>query len=88
MSKARKGSSKANRYRQIIERIFWERYQEGAHEVAFQRDDFVRHAKLLRIKLPKNLGDIPIFPRPVTEQTRPRPVSIEDVLSTMNPCRL
>ena len=53
MSKAQKSSSKANRYIQIIERIFLERYQEGAKEVFFERDDFVRHAKLLKIKLPK-----------------------------------
>jgi hypothetical protein len=59
MSKARERKTKANRYMQIIERIFVERYHEGAQEVRFERDDFVRHAKLLRIKLPKNLGDIP-----------------------------
>jgi hypothetical protein len=58
MRKARKRTNKANRYIQIIERIFLERYQDGAQEVPFERDDFVRHAQLLKIKLPKNLGDI------------------------------
>ena len=50
--------SKANRYTQIIERIFLERYQEVDREVVFERDDLVRVAKSLKIKLPKNLGDI------------------------------
>src|SRR5262245_29288031 len=59
MSKAQRSPSKASRYIQIIERIFLERYQEGAKEIFFERDDFVRHAKMLKIKLPKNLGDIP-----------------------------
>jgi hypothetical protein len=58
MSKARKSSRKANRYMQIIERIFLEHYQEGAQEVPFERNEFVRHAKLLKVKVPKNLGDI------------------------------
>ena len=44
-SKARKRTNRANRYMQIIERIFLERYHDGAQEVSFERDDFVRHAK-------------------------------------------
>jgi hypothetical protein len=57
MSTPRK-KAKANRYAQIIERIFLERYQPGASEVPFAREDLVRHAKILKIKTPKNLGDI------------------------------
>lgn len=43
---------------QIIERIFLERHQEGLREVPFERADFERVATKLKIKLPKNLGDI------------------------------
>ena len=47
-----------NRYGKIIERIFFSRYKEGDEEVAFGRDDIVRVARQLRVKLPKNLGDV------------------------------
>lgn len=47
-----------NRYTQIIERIFLSRYEEGAREVAFEREDIERAAHELRIKLPRNLGDV------------------------------
>ncbi|MBI3912352.1 MAG: endonuclease [Armatimonadetes bacterium] len=47
-----------NRYTQIIERVFLARYEEGAHEVEFERDDIVHVAAELGIRLPKNLGDL------------------------------
>lgn len=47
-----------NRYLQIIEKIFLDRYREGMREVGFERADIERVAKQLRIKLPKNLGDL------------------------------
>ena len=47
-----------NRYQQIIERIFFSRDEEGAHDVEFARDDMVRVATELGIVLPKNLGDV------------------------------
>lgn len=47
-----------NRYSQIIERIFLARYEEGAEEVVFERDDIALTAAELGIKLPKNLGDL------------------------------
>ncbi len=53
MSKARK-----NRYTQIIERIFFSYYKEGAREISFEREDIQRAAKELAIKLPKNFGDV------------------------------
>lgn len=46
------------RYAQIIESIFLDAYKKGAHEVAFDREDIEKHAKKLKIKLPKNLGDV------------------------------
>jgi hypothetical protein len=36
--------NRPNRYTQIIERIFFEHYQEGADEVCFERGDIVRVA--------------------------------------------
>lgn len=47
-----------NRYSQIIERIFTARYQQGATEVCFKREDIEHTAAELGIKLPKNLGDL------------------------------
>lgn len=50
--------SAANRYERIIESIFFKRYKEGSAEVPFRREDIVDAAKKLKIKLPKNLGDV------------------------------
>jgi hypothetical protein len=47
-----------NRYARIIERIFLSRYKPGAAKVPFEREDIVSTAETLKIKLPKNLGDI------------------------------
>jgi hypothetical protein len=47
-----------NRYSQIIERIFFRHYQEGAKEVQFERTELETVAAELNIKLPKNLGDV------------------------------
>jgi hypothetical protein len=47
-----------NRYSQIIETIFSKYFQKGSKEILFERSDIVTAAKKLRIKLPKNLGDV------------------------------
>ncbi len=47
-----------NRYTQIVEKIFFKHYKDGAVEVPFEREDIIRVASELKIKLPKNLGDI------------------------------
>ncbi len=47
-----------NRYDQLIERVFFNNYTEGAAEVRFERDEFAAMAKELGVTLPKNLGDI------------------------------
>ena len=47
-----------NRYTQIIERIFLQNYKKGSKEVVFDREDIVRAAEALEIKLPKNIGDV------------------------------
>lgn len=47
-----------NRYSQIIEEIFSKYFRKGAKEILFERADIVKAAKKLRMKLPKNLGDV------------------------------
>ena len=47
-----------NRYSQLIEAIFLKHYRKGATEVSFERSALTHAARQLRIKLPKNLGDI------------------------------
>ena len=47
-----------NRYSQIIEAIFSRYFQKGLTEIPFKRSDILQVAEELRIKLPKNVGDI------------------------------
>lgn len=47
-----------NRYIAIIEQIFDTHYKAGVREFVFERDEIEKVAKRLKIKLPKNLGDI------------------------------
>lgn len=51
-------TNRKNRYTKLIEDIFDQNYREDAKEVAFERDDLVKTAEKLGIKLPKNLGDV------------------------------
>ncbi|PVY77580.1 hypothetical protein C8D92_103267 [Tamilnaduibacter salinus] len=48
---------KANRYSRLIEAVFFDYYQKGDTEVAFEREDLERAAEQLNVSLPKNLGD-------------------------------
>lgn len=47
-----------NRYKALVNRIFFDRYTKGAREVAFERKDLEEAATKLGIVLPKNLGDV------------------------------
>lgn len=47
-----------NRYSAIIERIFLGKFKAGLNEVEFERSDIENAAKILKVKLPKNLGDL------------------------------
>lgn len=47
-----------NRYAQLIEKIFVDRYSKGASSLEFTRVDIETCAAELQIKLPKNVGDI------------------------------
>jgi hypothetical protein len=58
MSKRIASHAHLNRYTQIIERIFFQHYREGSTEAVFSREEIEKVAKELKIKLPKNLGDI------------------------------
>jgi len=51
-------ANKTNRYQLILERIFAEKYSEGATEVSFNRSDIESAAAEIGINLPKNLGDL------------------------------
>jgi len=48
----------ANRYTQLIERLFFDNYAEGAQSVPFTRAEMKTLATQLGIKLPDNLGDV------------------------------
>ena len=50
--------SQKNRYERLIEAIFLSHYSAGCKEFDFERDEIERFARKLRIKLPKNLGDL------------------------------
>jgi hypothetical protein len=47
-----------NRYSAIIEKIFLDRYKNNAKSVSFNRENIEETATALKIKLPKNLGDV------------------------------
>ncbi len=47
-----------NRYSALIEDIFHQKYREDDTDVPFEREDLVRTAEKLGMKLPKNLGDV------------------------------
>lgn len=49
---------KANRYSAIFEKVFFDRYKNGDTSLAFARTDIEDAAANLKIKLPKNLGDV------------------------------
>lgn len=49
---------KPNRYKQLIESIFFDHWQEGVTEFEFAREDIEAKAAELDIKLPKNVGDL------------------------------
>jgi hypothetical protein len=48
----------ANRYSKLIEAIFFAHYRKGTTDFTFQREEIERHAAELKIRLPKNLGDL------------------------------
>ncbi|WP_165321892.1 endonuclease [Rhizorhabdus phycosphaerae] len=51
-------ASAGNVYRALIERIFLDRYSEGATSFEFDRDDIPDTAEALGLSRPKNVGDV------------------------------
>lgn len=53
---------KENRYKRLLEHIFFDKgfggYKKGDTEIEFEREDLERAAKIFKIKLPKNQGDV------------------------------
>ena len=47
-----------NRYSVLIEKIFFDRFSDGATELEFARTDIENAAEFLDIPIPKNLGDV------------------------------
>jgi len=47
-----------NRYKILIERLFFNHWSEGTADFEFARDELESVATSLDMKLPKNLGDI------------------------------
>lgn len=50
--------AKKNRYEALIEAIFRHHFSPGLSEFIFCREDLETFAKRLRVKIPKNLGDL------------------------------
>jgi hypothetical protein len=50
--------TRQNRYSAIIEKIFLMKFRRGMREVEFERGEIEKVAKELKVKLPKNLGDL------------------------------
>jgi hypothetical protein len=53
-----KRQGRESAYSAIIERVFSSKYKQGATEFEFDREELARAARLLKIPVPKNLGDI------------------------------
>src|SRR5688500_3321124 len=56
---ANNNSKKENRYRALIESIFFDHWTKGVTEFEFVRREINRKADELKIVLPDNVGDIP-----------------------------
>lgn len=55
---ARKPANGPQRYANIIEKIFLDRYRKGQKVVEFSRQDLIDTSNELGIALPKNIGDV------------------------------
>lgn len=55
---AKSTPSKENRYKALIEGIFFDHWHKGSTEFEFERGEIERKAKKLGIALPRNIGDV------------------------------
>lgn len=53
-----KGETVENRYTALIERIFVDHFKPGLTRFEFDRDEIISVSKILKIDVPKNLGDV------------------------------
>jgi hypothetical protein len=53
-----KGDAVENRYTALIERIFVDHYKPGLTRFEFDREEIISVSKILKIDVPKNLGDV------------------------------
>ena len=51
--------AETNRYKILIEKVFFDHWEPGAMDFKFARDEIRQKAKDLDIKLPDNIGDVP-----------------------------
>jgi hypothetical protein len=51
-------ATRVNRYSAIIEKLFFSKYEKGMREVTFERVEMEEYAAKLKVRLPKNLGDL------------------------------
>src|SRR3954454_530846 len=66
-------SDKQAIYNQIIQKVFQDRFKKGAKRVPFVRKDLEIAAKLLGLRVPSNLGDVPYtfrFRKPLPDSVR------------------
>jgi hypothetical protein len=56
---ARSISGSQNRYKALIEKIFFDHWKKGVTEFLFERAEIKASAEKLKIVLPDNIGDIP-----------------------------
>lgn len=57
----RSASTETNRYKVIVETIFFEHWAEGTREFEFVRQEIKDTADRLKIVLPDNIGDVPYY---------------------------
>ena len=53
-----KGDAIENRYSALIERIFVDHFSPGSTRFEFDRDEIISVSKILKLDVPKNLGDL------------------------------
>lgn len=51
--------SKANLYQSLIEKVFFDKFNDGDTEVPWVREDLIAAAEALGVPRPANLGDVP-----------------------------
>ncbi|MGD0134106.1 MAG: endonuclease, partial [Bryobacteraceae bacterium] len=52
-------SAETNRYKVLIENIFFDHWRKGQTDFEFVRDEIKQKAQQLKIDLPDNVGDVP-----------------------------